>query len=1031
MSNSAFGFRLGIEGEREFKSKLSEINQNMKVLGSELKVVSSAFDGQEKSVRSLSARNDVLKKTVDEQKEKVRLLTEALQNASESFGENDRRTKEWQVKLNNATAELNKMERELNDNERELSELEKAEREAAQQADHLGDEVEQTGNQAKKSGRKLVDMKNDAKDMQKGMDKAAAGIKTAALAIGAAIAAAGAALTKMTVEAAEYADEMLAASQVTGMSTDSLQAYSYAAELIDVPLNTLTKSMAKNVKAMSEAANGSKKYTAAYEKLGVKVTDTDGKLRNSEDVYWELIDALKNIDNETERDALSMQLFGKSAQELNPLIEAGSAAVKDYTAEAKRMGAVLDGDTLELLGEFDDEVQRMKQGFKAAKNQLGTVLLPELKAAAKWAIDKLAAFTNALKNPQSEARKIIKDLKDFATVAGKVLFNALKVVADVLLFLAKNIKIVIPVVGTLVTAFLVLRAACSIHTAIIAVQAALAALPATATAAKVAMTGLSAAMNSNVVGIVLTAAAAVVGLAIALKGLCDSSEYISPVEQRLKELKERADALNESYKEINERRTENIVSADAETKHLKKLADELDSLADESGNVKDADKARAEFILGQLNEALGTEYEMTGNQIKNYQELKQSIYDVINAKKAQILLDTHEEAYKAAVEGKTAALETYTEQLSAIDEAERKLAESEQALADLRKRESEQGFFESIFAAEDPFGSQKSALNNTINAQKEKLEELRKSAAETSVTVAGYYSDIELYENASALIIAGNTDEAIKLLETRNTAFISAGSLLDKSVEEQKRILGEQYSTAKANYEAIAQAFREGVKGITQEMVDDAKELAEMAGDEYEAIGGVIPERMANGVTGSRETFSRATRQTVREGIVAGEKEANSRTIGSNLVDGLSEGVRNGTSKFRDAMKSVIRAGITAAKAEAQIKSPSRKMRDEVGHQIGKGAELGITDATAGIKSAIVGQMREVERAYSKSSKFKLDMSGVLGDVNSDLKKLSDVKSPIAFGRQSNVFNLYPRELTQAQIDYLITKVNLALGTQI
>ena len=88
--SSTFGFRLGIEGEREIKSKLYEINQNMKVLGSELKVVSSACDGQERNVRSLSARNDVLKKTVDEQKEKVRLLTEALQNASESFGENYR-----------------------------------------------------------------------------------------------------------------------------------------------------------------------------------------------------------------------------------------------------------------------------------------------------------------------------------------------------------------------------------------------------------------------------------------------------------------------------------------------------------------------------------------------------------------------------------------------------------------------------------------------------------------------------------------------------------------------------------------------------------------------------------------------------------------------------------------------------------------------------------------------------------------------------------------------------------------------------
>ena len=58
-------------------------------------------------------------------------------------------------------------------------------------------------------------------------------------------------------------------------------------------------------------------------------------------------------------------------------------------------------------------------------------------------------------------------------------------------------------------------------------------------------------------------------------------------------------------------------------------------------------------------------------------------------------------------------------------------------------------------------------------------------------------------------------------------------------------------------------------------------------------------------------------------------------------------------------------------------------------------------------------------------------MSGVLGDVNTDLKNLSTVRSPIAFGRQSNIFNLYPKELTQAQVDYLIAKVNLALGTQI
>ena len=1029
--SSSFGFKLGIEGEREFKSKLSEINQNMKVLGSELKVVSSAFDGQEKSVRSLSARNDVLKKTVDEQKEKVRLLTEALQNASESFGENDRRTKEWQVKLNNATAELKKMERELNENERELSELEKAEREAAQASDKLGDEVQQTGEQAKKSGRKLVDMKNDAKDMQKGMDKVAAGIKTAALAIGAAIAAAGAALTKMTVEAAEYADEMLVTSQVTGMSTESLQVYSYAAELLDVPLNTLTKSMAKNVKAMSEAANGSKKYTAAYEKLGVKVTDTDGKLRNSEDVYWELIDALKNIDNETERDALSMQLFGKSAQELNPLILAGSKAVKDYTAEAKRMGAILDDETLDSLSEFDDSVQRLKQGFGAAKRELGTVLLPELQSAAKWGLDKLAEFTNSLKDPQSETRKLVDDLKEFAVTAGKILYNAIKVVADILLFLARNIKIVIPVVGTLVTGFLVLRAACAVSTAITAVQTALAALPATATAAKVAMTGLSAAMSTNVVGIVLTAVAAVAGLAIAFKSLADSEYENSPQAVYLKELKEKTDDLNNSYKELNKTRAENVSAAESETAYLKKLADELDTLTDESGKVKDADKARAKFILGTLNEALGTEYEMTGNQIKNYQDMKQAIYDLIEAKKAQILLDANEDAYRNAIEGKNEALATYTESLGALDEAERKLAESEKALAELQAAEKNQSFLQAIFGGKDPFGSKKTSLTNSIREQKKTVEELRKEVKETGETVAGYYDDITTYESASAALLSGNTDEAIRILETRNGAFIYATEIMDKSTEEQKRILKEQYENAAANCELMEKRYREGTSGVTKEMVEDAKKLAEKAGEEYEAVGGVIPERMARGVISSRGEFTDAARDTVRAGIVAGNSEANAKDIGTNLVSGMTEGVRNGSNSFRDAMRDVVRAGITAAKAEAQIKSPSRKMRNEVGLQIGKGAELGITDATANIKKAVIGQMRAVQEAYRKSSRFRQDMSGVLGDVNTDLRSLSTVRSPIAFGRQSNIFNLYPKELTQAQVDYLIAKVNLALGTQI
>ena len=111
-----FGLKIGLEGEKEFKKALSEINQSFKVLGSEMKVVQSQFDKNDSSVEALTARNQVLNKEIEAQKQKIETLRSALANASESFGENDRRTQAWQIQLNNATAALNDMERELDRN---------------------------------------------------------------------------------------------------------------------------------------------------------------------------------------------------------------------------------------------------------------------------------------------------------------------------------------------------------------------------------------------------------------------------------------------------------------------------------------------------------------------------------------------------------------------------------------------------------------------------------------------------------------------------------------------------------------------------------------------------------------------------------------------------------------------------------------------------------------------------------------------------------------------------------------------------
>lgn len=404
-----FGLKIGIEGEKEFKNALRDINQSFKVLGSEMNLVSSQFDKQDKSIEAITARNKVLNKEIDTQKEKISTLEKALQNAATSFGENDKRTQSWQIQLNNAKAALNGMEQELDQNNKALDTAGKEFNEAQKQADEFGNEIKKSADKSDDAGNRFEKLGGVLKGVGAAMAASMAAIRTASV-------SAAKALTDMTVGAAAYADEILTMSTVTGMSAESLQAYQYAAELVDVSMETLTSTMARQVKSMSDARDGSARYAEAYDKLGVSITDSNGQLRDSETVYWETIDALGKVANETERDAIAMQIFGRSARDLNPLIAQGSAGMAALTEEAKRMGAVMSEDAINQLGAFDDSVQRLKSGANAAKNALGMVLLPQLQTLADDGVSLIGDFTKGLNEAGGDWDKISEVIGN--TVAG-------------------------------------------------------------------------------------------------------------------------------------------------------------------------------------------------------------------------------------------------------------------------------------------------------------------------------------------------------------------------------------------------------------------------------------------------------------------------------------------------------------------------------------------------------------------------------------------------------------------------------------
>lgn len=395
MAGKKIGAGISLDGEKEFKQAVSEINGSLNVLKSELKKVSSEYLDNKNSAEALNAQQEVINKQIEAQTKKVDVLKAALENAKKEYGENSKQVQSWQIKLNNAESDLNKMNKELADVENQ-----------AEGIDKVNDELEKTAKQTEEASAGTSKFNNSMSKIGS-VASAGAAVATAAIAaIGTAVTAVAVQLSKLTVETAAYADEIITTSTVTGMSTESLQAYSYAADLVDVSTETLTGSMSKQLKSMSSAASGSKAYAEAYDTLKVSVTDSNNALRDSEEVYWETIDALGKIENETERDALAMQIFGKSAQELNPLIAQGSEGIRELTEEAKQMGAVLSEDTLNSLGSFDDSIQRLTAGGKAAKNALGTLLLPQLQVLADEGVSLLGAFTNGFLEANGDWDKI-------------------------------------------------------------------------------------------------------------------------------------------------------------------------------------------------------------------------------------------------------------------------------------------------------------------------------------------------------------------------------------------------------------------------------------------------------------------------------------------------------------------------------------------------------------------------------------------------------------------------------------------------
>lgn len=554
MENKAnIGPRIVLEGEAEYRQSINNVNRSMQVLKSELKAVAAEYQDNANSLEALRAKNEVLTKEQKEQEKMLQLLRGALDEASKQYGENSSQVQNWQIKVNKAYAELQKINKELGQNEKYMKEAEESTDKTAKSIDEFGKRVKTTKEETLKFGDVLkANLTGEA--IIRGVEALGRAIKDVATKT-----------VNVVKETAAYADNILTLSAQTGIATDTLQELNYMAELTDTSLDTITSTMARNIRSMNSAKEGTKLYADAYKALGIEITNADGQIKDSQTIYWQAIDALGKMANETERDAIAMQLFGRSAQDLNPLIKVGKDQISAFAQEARDMGAVLSEDTLKGLGETDDALQRMYQQMEISKRVVGQELAP--------------AFTGAFEKITKKIGEVDDEFADFAG-------GAMEDVTDGFIWLIDNIDLVSAGLKGVAAAFITKKAADGVTYAINAYRT----LTTTTQAATAAQVAFNTASKANVIGAI---ASVVIGLGTAIYSYAKNAETATKAtEEMIASMKKGIDERKENKEEI-----------EAETAATKQLADSLYELA-EKENKTNSEKQQMVALVEELNDLM-------------------------------------------------------------------------------------------------------------------------------------------------------------------------------------------------------------------------------------------------------------------------------------------------------------------------------------------------------------------------------------------------------------------------------------------
>jgi phage-related minor tail protein len=363
---------------------LRNVDSNLKDTQADLRDVNKLLKLDPGNVQLLAQKQELLQKATAETAEKIRIEKEALAQLKAS--PDAEKTIDQQKRL----------EREIISNEASLKKLESG--------------LEDTNKDLKQFGDTAGGTKISLESMAKATDDLTN--KTAALS--AASAAGLAALAGSAVQAGKTADDLNTLSKQTGFTTAELQNMKYASDLIEVSMEDMTGSIQKLVKQM---ASGSDAFTT----LGVSVTDETGQLRNATEVWYETLEALSQVENETQRDALAMEIFGKSAASLAGIVDDGGEALKNYGKDAEDLGLIMSQDTLDAANKLNDAIDLTKARLEATFLETGAKVAETVLPIVEEMAEEIAGLFEWISTLDEGTIKLIGSFLIFGTVLSPIL----------------------------------------------------------------------------------------------------------------------------------------------------------------------------------------------------------------------------------------------------------------------------------------------------------------------------------------------------------------------------------------------------------------------------------------------------------------------------------------------------------------------------------------------------------------------------------------------------------------------------------